>query len=483
MKSIHFRSFKESFFQLDTSKKDSDSHLAPIWEKGFFRTLLTGFSHPQVLCFSIIVIFAIIGFQFRLALVLSLNLAAALTLYYYHLKWLAEQITLKFDLPPRVTEKQTARINFSIFNESFFSLNNLILQLTYDGSSKPNYFQMCSEEVAGRSVLRNFIDLNCDTGMGRFVAKDISICLSSLFGIFQFRVHFETKLEIEVRPKIEAIPHVNTRGSEHSDMYGQHEMRSRGLSVNFSNIRPYSFGDNIRHIAWRPSAKLGSLVVKEFEKMVNTDATLILNLNPSHHVGFDQLSSWETAKDVTLALASQLLDQNNSVEFIYNYGLIDKSNSKDQFYAISKLLIQHNIFEAADGQHKNRVHIDDPLQQWRHRIVPGSTLFYIGSVHYSYLRDATPLLKMLSREKVEVILTLINPLTVWSEFKEIDPTLEKPNTTSKINQLLTELQEVGVRVCFADMGPELKKGFREKSFLTEKSIKNIKKKATELKRI
>lgn len=471
MKTIHFRSFKESFFQLYTSKKNEDTTPGYIWENGFFKTIITGFSQPQVFCLSSVFLLLFFGAHYRLALVLGLTIASWLSLNYLFLRSISEQLALKFDPVPAVTEKQKAQLKFNIENLSQYTYNEFNLNFSFDGSSKPEYQQLISDDIAGCSIYRNSIYLNCDVGMGRYSIKDISICLSGPFNIFQFRVFFETAIEIEVRPKIEEMPMIKTKGSEFSEMYGQHEMQSRGLSVNFSNIRPYSFGDNIRHIAWRPSAKLGSLVVKEFEKMVNTDATLVLNLNPAHHVGYDLTSSWETAKDVTLSLVSHLLNQNSSIEFIYNYGFVEKSNSKDQFYAISKLLVDHNIFEAAEGEHKKRIHIDDPLQQWKHRIQPGSTLFYIGTTNYPYLRDALQLLKWLSREKVEVILVLINPLTAWAEFRQIDPSFEKPSTTSKINQLLTELQETGVRICFADMGDTLQKNFREKPYMSESSTK------------
>ena len=77
---------------------------------------------------------------------------------------------------------------------------------------------------------------------------------------------------------------------------------------------------------------------------------------------------------------------------------------------------------------------------------------------------------LLTKKSQFVILTLINPLTVWSEFRNIDATLdsnlEKPDTVSKINQLLAELQETGVRVIFADMGGELMQNFIEKSLIS-----------------
>jgi hypothetical protein len=318
------------------------------------------------------------------------------------------------------------------------------------------------------AVLRKGVSLLCDNGMGVFEAKNFRIKISDIFGIFEFNVPFESLTTIEVRPKIEELPKFATRGSKYSELYGQHEIQNRGLSVNFSNLRPYAFGDSVRHIAWRPTARHGSLIVKEFERMVNTDATVILNLNPALHVGLANLNTWETAKDVCLSLVSQLLETGNSVEFIYNYGVVAKGTGKEQFYAVSKALMQHNILKAAENLHDGRVHIDDPFGNCFQRIIPGSTLIYVLPVNYPHLRDSLQSLSWLSREGVEVALVLVNPLTIWPEFRAVDSTIQTPEKTDKINELLARLQASQVRVYFADMGGPLADHFREKPQLSEK---------------
>lgn len=473
MKTIKLRSYKESFLQKQLYDDQSSDSTGLIWQNGFFKTLLFGLQQPQIFVHLLLIILLYLSLDYRLALVLFLSLSTLLLLNYFYLKYLTDGLNLKVDPPKATTEKQMATLNYTVYNFSPFNIYSFILKFNFLGSIQHEYIIDSAEIISANSFFRNRTQLICNVGMGRYSIKDFTILISDPFNIFQFRVLFPQTLEVEVRPKIENLPELVTKGSEYSEMYGPHEVQNRGLSVNFSNIRPYSHGDSIRHIAWRPSARLGHLVVKEFEKMVNTDATIILNLNPTHHIGYDQLNSWETAKDVTLAITSQLINQGSQIEFIYNYGKVEKSNGKDQFYAISKLLVEHNIFNSADGLHpQNKIYLDDPLFQYHKNINPNTTLIYIGAVNYPFLRDALAFLKMLASEKIEVILVLVNPLSVWEEFRQIDQTLSKPQVTSKINILLTELQSVGIRVCFADMGGELQQNFREKPFLKEESTLN-----------
>jgi uncharacterized protein (DUF58 family) len=345
-------------------------------------------------------------------------------------------------------------------------------QLTFDfaGSVNSSYAMVITEPLEAGGLLRSMFHLSCDNGMGLFEVKNFSVVLSDLFSIFKFKIDFDVVGKVEVRPKIEDLPKVATRGSKYSELYGQHEIESRGLSVNFSNLRPYTFGDSVRHIAWRPTARHGSLIVKEFERMVNTDATIMLNLNPAMHVGLAGLNTWETAKDVCLSLVSQMLTKGNSVEFIYNYGVIAKATGPDQFYLVSKALMEHDILKAAENEHQERLHIDDPFGMHASRVIPGSTFFYILPVNYPHLRDSMQRLTWLSRENVEVILVLINPLTIWPEFRKVDADIETPDKTDKVNKLLMELQANHVRVYFADMGGPLADHFREKPQVSERLI-------------
>lgn len=423
---------------------------------------------PQRKFGAVLLLLFLLGFKYRMAMVLLLALIFVLVLNYLYLRSIARSFSLKAEPLKAVSEKETARLNLVFRNLSFFSPGPFQLMFDFAGSVSSACTYVITTEVPGGGFLRTGFNLVCDNGMGLFEIKNFSVIIGDLFSIFKFKISFDVVATLEVRPKIEELPKVATRGSKYSELYGQHEIESRGLSVNFSNLRPYAFGDSVRHIAWRPSARHGSLIVKEFERMVNTDATVILNLNPAMHVGLAGLNTWETAKDVCLSLVSQLLATGNSVEFIFNYGVIPKATGADQFYSVSKALIEHDMLKAAENEHKARIHIDDPFGKYASEIVPGSTLIYISPVNYPHLRDSMQSLAWLSRESVEVILVLVNPLTIWPEFRTVDPEIETPDKTDKINKLLTELQAHQVRVYFADMGGPLADHFREKPYLSEK---------------
>jgi hypothetical protein len=457
MNKIQLRPIKKVLFENDSNLNEESSIFL---EQGFLKTAAIACSRPQIMGPCLTGLFLLWGFYNREALLAGLSGAALLMANYFYLKAIAEGLHFKFDHVRGVNEKETAQLRYSISNHSSFNAEHLQLNFEFMGSVQNQYKIEVLQQVPFEGLYRGVAELSCDIGMGIYKVNKAQILVRDLFNIFEFAVHFDDEVEVEVRPKIEPIPPLKTKGSKYSEMYGLHEIESRGLSVNFSNLRPYSLGDSIRHIAWRPSARHDFLVVKEFERMVNTDAVIVLNLNPFQQVGVSEQNTWEVAKDLCLSITSQMLNSGNSVEFVYNYGVLEKSNSKDQFVAISKFLLQHDVFAAAENKHEGKVHIDDPLGRWSAQINPSSTLFYIGTINYPYIRDAAHILKSLRHQNVEVILCLVNPLTIWPEFKAIDSTIQKPGKIDKLNELLKELQSVGVRVFFVDMGGNLQMSFR-----------------------
>jgi hypothetical protein len=64
-------------------------------------------------------------------------------------------------------------------------------------------------------------------------------------------------------------------------------------------------GDSLRHLDWRASVRRGKLQVKEFEKTVNAEISIILDMSGKGHAGRGSLSTWTRAKDAALSLLAQ----------------------------------------------------------------------------------------------------------------------------------------------------------------------------------
>ncbi len=98
---------------------------------------------------------------------------------------------------------------------------------------------------------------------------------------------------------------------------GLHQSPYRGLNVEFTEHRPYSPGDEIRHIDWRAYARVDRFLVKQFEEETNLRAYLLLDASRSMaYGGKGRLKKIEYAKVLCASLAYLMLLQRDGVGLI-----------------------------------------------------------------------------------------------------------------------------------------------------------------------
>ena len=102
--------------------------------------------------------------------------------------------------------------------------------------------------------------------------------------------------------KAQAIRWLPPAKSLWSQLNGQHESRSKGRGMNFSEVRQYQAGDDIRSIDWRVTARTGKPHTKIFSEEREQPVILYLDMSNSMMFGSTLL-----LKSVQLAhLTSQL---------------------------------------------------------------------------------------------------------------------------------------------------------------------------------
>jgi uncharacterized protein (DUF58 family) len=96
---------------------------------------------------------------------------------------------------------------------------------------------------------------------------------------------------------------LNARNAAHGALAGIHRSLRRGSSIEFSEHKVYTPGDDIRHIDWHAYAKTDRYHVKQFED--ETNITLELIVDHSGSMAFcadDRPSKLETTRLLAAAL-------------------------------------------------------------------------------------------------------------------------------------------------------------------------------------
>ena len=97
------------------------------------------------------------------------------------------------------------------------------------------------------------------------------------------------RIEIATRKKADVV------------MTGQYRSRFRGQGMQFSDVRVYQYGDDVRHIDWRSSARSQQTYVKTFEEERELNVVLAVDVSASTAFGSEASNKRDT---LALALAS-----------------------------------------------------------------------------------------------------------------------------------------------------------------------------------
>jgi len=94
---------------------------------------------------------------------------------------------------------------------------------------------------------------------------------------------------------------------------GMHKSPYHGFSVEFSEHRPYGFGDEIKFIDWKLWAKTDRFYIKQFEEETNLKCHIVLDKSSSMGYGSDIISKFDYSKTLTAALIYLMIKQQDAV--------------------------------------------------------------------------------------------------------------------------------------------------------------------------
>ncbi len=130
------------------------------------------------------------------------------------------------------------------------------------------------------------------------------------------------KLPAELLAKIKQIQ-IRTRRLVTESMAGEYTSAFKGRGMEFEQVREYQPGDDIRHIDWNVTARMGLPFVKEHREERELTVMLLVDVSSSGNFGTaDKLKS-EVAAEVAAVLAYTAIKKNDRVGLILFSDQID----------------------------------------------------------------------------------------------------------------------------------------------------------------
>ena len=176
-------------------------------------------------------------------------------------------------------------------------------------------------------------------------------------------------IQKEILKKVRRIE-LRTRNVVNSVMSGEYHSAFRGQGIEFSEVREYQPGDDIRSIDWNVTARMGQPFVKVFEEERELTVMLLVDASSSGEFGSVHQTKNEIAVEVCALLAFSAIKNNDRVGLIVFTDRIErfippKKGRKHVLRVVRELLTQFSVLsdghEAAYQDARNHPRYSHPL--------------------------------------------------------------------------------------------------------------------------
>ena len=109
---------------------------------------------------------------------------------------------------------------------------------------------------------------------------------------------------------------IRTKGLVNNVFGGEYHSAFKGRGIEFSEVRPYQIGDDIRSIDWNVSARSGETYVKIFEEEREQTLLLIVDISGSEDFGTRTAFKRELAAEICAVIGFSAITNNDKVGLV-----------------------------------------------------------------------------------------------------------------------------------------------------------------------
>lgn len=230
--------------------------------------------------------------------------------------------------PARVPAGSEARVHLRMDNVSRLPTGLLMLQdrVPYVLGPRPR-FVLDRVEPGGRREVSYRVrsDLR-----GRYPLGPLQLRLTDPFGMCELTRSFSTYDTLTVIPRVEPLSPVRFGGEAKG--YGDGLQRSLALAGEDDVIpRGYRYGDDLRRVHWRSTARYGELMVRREEQPRRSRCTVLLDTRGGAYQGAGPDSAFEWAVSGAASVLVHMLERGFSVRLLTDSGSAVPGEGADGF--------------------------------------------------------------------------------------------------------------------------------------------------------
>jgi uncharacterized protein (DUF58 family) len=226
-------------------------------------------------------------------------------------------------------------------------------------------------------------------------------------------------------------------------LQGDYRTLFRGFGLDLADIREYQYHDDVRHIDWNVTARMGTPYVREYNEDREVTAWFLLDLSPSVDFGSTDVRKRAVLADFVTVLARLLTKHGNRVgALFYGDGVEEmipaRSGRRHVLHILNTLLTRPQLKRAAT------TNLQDFLQT-AFSVMPRRSLVFVISDFISTPGWGKPLAQLAKRHEILAV-RLYDPLEM--DMPDLGMLVIEDAETGE--QLFVDTHDRGFRKRFAE---------------------------------
>lgn len=220
------------------------------------------------------------------------------------------------DLDKRfVTKGDRVSFLFSINNEDFLLYPYLKVSLYGSDTIFENQYQIRNFSLPPFSGRNYAFELQCNY-RGNYEIGIDSVEIEDFFGLIKLRYNVGEPKHVTVYPKIVYLEKFHLRTDFMSEVHSMLNTRDEDMTT-ISEIRKYQYGDSMKRIHWKLTARTQELMVRKFQSTSETNTLLLLDLRKNHYSPGENIMLEDKLIEAVVAVLYYCLNKWIPVELVF----------------------------------------------------------------------------------------------------------------------------------------------------------------------